>query len=118
MPSRDRAKCTTDLAEIGSPIGNLNIPRARRARKLRRLTGPLPQVPATALQQACREVMAPTAARRGGFLRRFYFEARVPSRIAEVDMRASMSKIWAATARRLSASLFAQELSIRNLLNR
>jgi hypothetical protein len=41
-----------------------------------------------------------------------------PAMLTEVDMRASMSKSWAATARRLSASLFPQELSIRNLLNR
>jgi len=33
-------------------------------------------------------------------------------------MRASMSKSWSATARRLSALLFPQEPSIRNLLNR
>ena len=41
-----------------------------------------------------------------------------PAMLTEVDMRASMSKSWAATARRLSASLLPQELSIRNLLNR
>jgi hypothetical protein len=29
-----------------------------------------------------------------------------PAMLTEVDMRASMSKSWAATARRLSASLF------------
>jgi hypothetical protein len=31
-----------------------------------------------------------------------------PAMLTEVDMRASMSKSWAATARRLSASLFPQ----------
>ena len=49
---------------------------------------------------------------------RWQMRQATPAMLTEVDMRASMSKSWAATARRLSASLFPQELSIRNLLNR